>query len=113
MKKLYILAIVAVAALGILATALATTHALKVTAANRVVSPRSVAATKSAQQASPANSADDDDDDVSKVIRFANNPEPMPPFLVSDVEGQHPFYGRVARQSGDCQFLGHVVPAVP
>ncbi len=87
MKKLYILAIVAVAALGILATALATTHALKVTAANRVVSPRSVAATKSAQQESSANSADDDDDDVPKVIRFANNPEPMPPFLVSDVEG--------------------------
>jgi thiol-disulfide isomerase/thioredoxin len=87
MKKLYILAIVAVAALGVLATALATTYALKVTAANRVASPRIASAANGAQQESSANSAADDDDDVPKVIRFASNPERMPPFLVSDVEG--------------------------
>ena len=84
MKKLYILAIVLVAALGLLATALATTHALKVTAANRVASVRSAPAAVSAQQDSSSN----DDDDVPKVIRFASNPEPMPPFLVNDVDGR-------------------------
>jgi thiol-disulfide isomerase/thioredoxin len=84
MKKLYIFAIVFVAALGLLATALATTHALKVTAANRIASVRSAPAAHGAQQ----DSSSDDDDDVPKVIRFASNPEPMPPFLVNDVEGR-------------------------
>ena len=90
MKKLYILTLVAIAGLGLLATALATTHALKVTAANRIASPQSSSAAASAQQESkPNGSADDnDDDDLPKVIRFASKPELMPPFLVNDVEGR-------------------------
>jgi thiol-disulfide isomerase/thioredoxin len=88
MKRPYILAIVVVAALGLLATALATTHALKVVAANRTSSVRTGApAARSAQQQASRDSAPDDDDDAPKVIRFASNAGPMPPFLVNDVEG--------------------------
>jgi thiol-disulfide isomerase/thioredoxin len=88
MKKLYILAIVAIAGLGLLATALATTHALKVTAASRAASPSNTSASGSAQHDNSPASSTDDDDDLPKAIRFARNPEPMPPFLVPDVEGQ-------------------------
>ena len=85
MKKLYILGFVAIAALGLLAVGLATTRALKVAAANREASPRSATAARSAPQDGSSDSADDD---APKVIRFASNPEPMPPFLVNDVEGR-------------------------
>ncbi len=85
MKKLYILGFVAIAALGLLAVGLATTRALKVAAANREASPRSATAARSAPQDDSSDSADDD---APKVIRFASNPEPMPPFLVNDVEGR-------------------------
>ncbi len=89
MNKLYILAILAIAGLGLLATALATTHALKVTAASRVASPQSSPVAASAQQEGSANTAaNDDDDDIPRVIRFASKPELMPPFLVNDVEGR-------------------------
>src|ERR1700733_2418978 len=87
MKRLQILALVVVAALGVLAMALATTHVLKVVASNRASSVRSGPAAHSAQEkASPASNSDDEDD-VPKVIRFASNAGPMPPFLVNDVEG--------------------------
>ena len=85
MKKLYILGFVVIAALGLLAVGLATTRALKVAAANREASPRGATAARSAPQ---DDSSDSTDDDAPKVIRFASNPEPMPPFLVSDVEGR-------------------------
>ncbi|MDR3720388.1 MAG: TlpA disulfide reductase family protein [Candidatus Acidoferrales bacterium] len=85
MKKLYIVGFVAIAALGLLAVGLATTRALKVAAANREASPRSAKAARSAPQDDWSDSADDD---APKVIRFASNPEPMPPFLVNDVEGR-------------------------
>src|ERR1017187_8557862 len=85
MKKLYILGFVAIAALGLLAVGLATTRALKVAAANREASPRSATAARSAPQDGSSDSAADD---APKVIRFASNPEPMPPFLVNDVEGR-------------------------
>jgi thiol-disulfide isomerase/thioredoxin len=85
MKKLYILALVAIAALGLLATALATTHALKVTAASRIASPHGASAAASPQHDS---SSSDDDDAPPKVIRFASNAEPMPPFLVNDLDGR-------------------------
>jgi thiol-disulfide isomerase/thioredoxin len=87
MKKLYILGLIAIAALGLLAVGLATTRALKVAAANRVASPSSATAARSAPQDGSSDSADDDDA-PPKVIRFASNPEPMPPFLVNDVEGR-------------------------
>jgi thiol-disulfide isomerase/thioredoxin len=85
MKRSYILAIVAIAALGVLATALATTYALKVVAAGRVGAPQHATAAAAAQQ---QESPSDDDSDLPKTIRFASNPEPMPPFLVSDLEGR-------------------------
>jgi thiol-disulfide isomerase/thioredoxin len=85
MKKLYILAVVAIAVLGLLATALATTHALKVTAASRIASPRSASAAGATKQQS---SFEDDPDAPPKVIRFASNAEPMPPFLVNDLDGR-------------------------
>jgi len=85
MKKSYSLAIVLIAVLGTLATALATKYALRVTAANRAGEPRKPAMARSAQQ--EASSDADDEDDVPKVIRFASNGELMPPFLVNDVEG--------------------------
>jgi thiol-disulfide isomerase/thioredoxin len=89
MKKPYILTIVVIAGLGLFATALATTHALKVTAGSRVASQQSSSAAASAQhESSPNNSSDENDDDIPKVIRFASKPEPMPPFLVNDVEGR-------------------------
>jgi thiol-disulfide isomerase/thioredoxin len=86
MKKFYILAIVYFTALGMLALALATTKALKVVAANRLARPRIASPLRPAQQESSAET-DDDDDDAPKSIRFASNAGPMPPFLVSDVEG--------------------------
>jgi thiol-disulfide isomerase/thioredoxin len=85
MKKLYILALVAIAALGVLATALATKYAVKVTAASRVAPPRGASAPGVAQH---DTSSDDDHDAPPKVIRFASNAEPMPPFLVNDVDGR-------------------------
>jgi thiol-disulfide isomerase/thioredoxin len=87
MKKLYIPALIAVAALGLFAIALGTTRAIKVVTASRITSPRSAPSARSAQQGTSAGSAADDDDDAPKVIRFASNPELMPPFLVNDVEG--------------------------
>lgn len=88
MKKLYILAVVVVAPLGLLAMALATTHALKVVAANRASSPLSAPAARRAQRETSPDSSPGDDDDAPKVIRFASNAGPMPPFLVNDVEGR-------------------------
>jgi len=86
MKRTYILAVAVIAFLGVLATALATKYALRVTAANRA------AAAPNLRAASPANqdssSGADDGEDKPKVIRFASNAGPMPPFLVSDVEGR-------------------------
>jgi thiol-disulfide isomerase/thioredoxin len=84
MKKPYILALVAVAGLGLLALALATAHARKVVAASRIASPRSASAAGGAK----AGNSSDDDDSPPKVIRFASNPEPMPPFLVNDLDGR-------------------------
>ncbi|HEY6904739.1 MAG TPA: TlpA disulfide reductase family protein [Candidatus Acidoferrales bacterium] len=59
-------------------------YARRILAANHAVSPHSLAArAKSAQ-----DSGDDaDDSGVPSVIRFARNPERMPPFLVNDLGG--------------------------
>jgi thiol-disulfide isomerase/thioredoxin len=85
MKKFYILALVYFAALAALALTLATTKALKVVAANRLIHPGIRALSHPAQQES---SSDDADDDAPKSIRFASNAGAMPPFLVNDVEGR-------------------------
>jgi thiol-disulfide isomerase/thioredoxin len=87
MKKLYILGLMAVAALGLLAVGLVSTRALKVAAANRVASPHDASVGRGAAQDGSSDSSDDDDD-LPKAIRFASNPEPMPPFLVNDLDGR-------------------------
>jgi thiol-disulfide isomerase/thioredoxin len=87
MKRLQILALVTVGALGVLATALTTTHVLKVVASNRAASVRSAPAAHSTQEKASPDSNSDDQDDAPRVIRFASNAGPMPPFLVNDVEG--------------------------
>src|SRR5579863_7730506 len=83
MKKLYIIALVAVVGLSLLALGLAAAHERRVNAAGRVASPTGLSAARSAAQ---DNSSDDEDN--PKVIRFASNPEPMPPFLVNDLDGR-------------------------
>jgi thiol-disulfide isomerase/thioredoxin len=84
MKKLYILALVTVVGLSLLAIGLAAAHEHRVIAAGRVAAPTSVSAVSSPQQ----SATPEDDSDAPGVIRFASNPEPMPPFLVSDLDGQ-------------------------
>src|SRR5579863_2980300 len=76
MKKLYIIALVAVVGLSLLALGLAAAHERRVNAAGRVASPTGLSAARSAAEDNP------------KVIRFASNGEPMPPFLVNDLEGR-------------------------
>src|SRR5690348_11729601 len=59
-------------------------HARRILAANHAATSHSVAAhAKSAHD----NGDDADDSGVPSVIRFARNPERMPPFLVNDLEG--------------------------
>ena len=86
MKSTHILALAGIAVLGTAATALATRYALRVTAASRVVAARSLSAASPARQDSSSDAANEDD--KPKVIRFASNAGPMPPFLVNDVEGR-------------------------
>jgi thiol-disulfide isomerase/thioredoxin len=86
MRKSHILAILLIVLLAAFATALATRYALRVTAASRAVSPRNLVISHGPQQDSSSD-ADSDDDDAPKTVRFASNPEPMPPFLVDDVDG--------------------------
>jgi len=86
MKKFYFLAMVSFAALGALMLGLVT-HALKVAAASRLAQPAGQTASRAPRQDSSTD-ADDKDDDAPTVIRFASNGEPMPPFLVNDLEGR-------------------------
>ena len=58
-------------------------HSRRILAANHAAPSHLLAAhAKSAQ-----DNGDDDDSGVPSVIRFARNPERMPPFLVNDLEG--------------------------
>jgi thiol-disulfide isomerase/thioredoxin len=77
--------------LALLAAAFAGAHAshnsapLNLTAAAAPrPSPKTVAASKPAFDDSDLKNADDDD----AVIRFVKNPEPLPPFLAHDLDGQ-------------------------
>jgi thiol-disulfide isomerase/thioredoxin len=59
-------------------------HARRILAASHAAPPHSLAAhAKSAQD----DGDDADDSGVPSVIRFARNPERMPPFLVNDLDG--------------------------
>jgi thiol-disulfide isomerase/thioredoxin len=78
MKKLCILALIAIVGIAMLIIA----HPPKAVATNRVSDSHPP---RSAQQAS---SAGDDEGEVPDVIRFAKNPERMPPFLVNDLDGR-------------------------
>ena len=63
---------------------IALVHARRILAANHAAPSQSLAAhAKSAQD----NGDDADDSGVPSVIRFARNPERMPPFLVNDLDG--------------------------
>jgi len=77
MKKSSIIASVAFALLVVLLTSLVTARLVRQLSGGRVS-----AAAKSS--AAPADS----DKDSKKVIRFASNPSPIPPFLVNDLDGQ-------------------------
>ncbi len=88
MTKPYVFAIAFIAVLGGLATAMATQYALRVTAANRVAAGHRGAVMQDSQQDSSPDADSDDDADAHRPIRFASNPERMPPFLVNDVEGE-------------------------
>ena len=88
MKKSHIFAIALLAVLGSLATGLATKYALHVTAASRLAVLRKPASFYAGQQQEPPGDSDDDSDEAPKVIRFANNAGPIPPFLVNDLEGR-------------------------
>ncbi|MBZ5695404.1 MAG: TlpA family protein disulfide reductase [Acidobacteriia bacterium] len=80
MKKPLLLVVAALAALLVLVAALATPRSGHVAAATRVSLPHNspVAAKAPQDEAS--------DDDPPAVIRFASNPSPVPPFLVSDLD---------------------------
>jgi thiol-disulfide isomerase/thioredoxin len=73
MKKTVILLLVLVASLAVLAFELTAARA------------RHVAASARLKQASPVDAKRDAEDNL--VIQFANNPSPMPPFLVNDLDG--------------------------
>jgi thiol-disulfide isomerase/thioredoxin len=88
MKKSHIFAIVLIAVLGSLATALATKYALRVTAASRLAVPRKAASLDPRQQTDASADSAGDAEEAPKVIRFANNAGPIPPFLVNDLEGR-------------------------
>jgi len=78
--------------LAVLAAAFAGAHASHKSAQVRQAqaqAPTAHAAAKPAQVAAAATAgdADSDGDDDDSVIRFVKNPEPLPPFLVRDVDG--------------------------
>lgn len=60
-------------------------HARRILAANHAASSHSLAAR--AKTAHDSSDDDADDSGVPSVIRFARNPERMPPFLVNDLDG--------------------------
>ncbi|HXQ25244.1 MAG TPA: TlpA disulfide reductase family protein [Candidatus Acidoferrales bacterium] len=80
MKKSLLLVLAAVAALMVLVAALTTPRLGHVAAATRLAPAHNA-------PLAPKNPQDDaSDDDPPAVIRFASNPAPMPPFLVSDLD---------------------------
>lgn len=84
MRKSALIVLVVTGALAALAITLAGLHGLKVSAAKPGRAAH-VAAAK-AQPESASNNSDGGGD--VQVIRFASNAQPMPPFLVNDLNGQ-------------------------
>lgn len=82
MKKSAIITLFVVAALSAVALAIAGVRTFRVSAARPAALARSSA---DAHAISAKSSADDPNE---PVIRFASNAQPMPPFLVNDLDGQ-------------------------
>jgi thiol-disulfide isomerase/thioredoxin len=78
-----VLALLAAAFAG--ANASRNSAALNLTAA---AAPRPAMKTAAAAKPSPDDIALQDEDDNAGVIRFVKNPEPLPPFLAHDLDGQ-------------------------
>jgi thiol-disulfide isomerase/thioredoxin len=87
MKKSALIVLVVTGALAAIAITLAGVHGLNVSAAKPASAARVVAAKVQPASASKTSQDSDDSGDV-QVIRFASNAQPMPPFLVNDLNGQ-------------------------
>jgi thiol-disulfide isomerase/thioredoxin len=85
MKKSALIVLLITGALAALAIAIEGARELRVSAAK--AAPGAVHTAAAASQ--PANASQQSDDSADEeVIRFASNAQPMPPFLVNDLDGQ-------------------------
>jgi thiol-disulfide isomerase/thioredoxin len=85
MKKSALLVLLVTGALAAMAVAIEGARELRVSAAKNAGGAARAAAV-AAQPATANNQADDSADE--EVIRFASNAQPMPPFLVNDLNGE-------------------------
>lgn len=85
MKKSALVILFVTGLLAVIAIAIEGTRELRVSAARNAPRP-SRAASAASQPATPSAQSDDSADE--DVIRFARNAQPMPPFLVNDLQGQ-------------------------
>jgi thiol-disulfide isomerase/thioredoxin len=85
MQKSLMAAIASLVALAVVLVAFGAAHERRAAAANRQPAPAHAAVAPAKQQQD--DSADSSDDDVPKVIRFARDPAPAPPFLLNDLDG--------------------------
>jgi thiol-disulfide isomerase/thioredoxin len=77
--------------LALLAAAFAGAYANRKSASlnlTAAAAPRPPLKTAATAKPSPDDAASQDDDDSARVIRFVKNPEPLPPFLAHDLDGQ-------------------------
>ncbi len=77
--------------LALLAAAFAGAYANRKSASlnlTAAAAPRPAPKMAAAAKPSPNDAASQDDDDNDGVIRFVKNPEPLPPFLARDLDGQ-------------------------
>jgi thiol-disulfide isomerase/thioredoxin len=91
MKRPGIFLAVVCGVLALLAAAFAGTYANRKSASlnlTAAAAPRPAMKTVAAAKPSPDDAASQDQDDGAGVIRFVKNPEPLPPFLAHDLDGQ-------------------------
>ena len=86
MNKSALIVLLVTAALAAMAVAIEGARELRVSAAKGGAVTATRAAAPTAKPASASKQADDSDNE--EVIRFASNAQPMPPFLVNDLDGQ-------------------------
>jgi thiol-disulfide isomerase/thioredoxin len=87
MKRSALIVLLVTGALAALAVAIEGARELRVSAAKSATGAARVAAVAS-HPAAASKQADDSADADDDVIRFASNAQPMPPFLVNDLDGQ-------------------------